>query len=64
MFLCKDTKRNNFELAAKFIKFNKKKEETNIIREIEIMNTLKHPRLIQIYDAFLMKNNICVILEL
>lgn len=51
-------------LAAKFIACPKKEDRRNVEREIDIMRSLQHPRLIQIYDAFENGKIMTVILEL
>ncbi|OQR69579.1 myosin light chain kinase [Tropilaelaps mercedesae] len=39
-------------LAAKFIKTQRKEDRIDVQREVEIMQKLQHPRLLQLYDAF------------
>ncbi|XP_022662813.1 myosin light chain kinase, smooth muscle-like isoform X3 [Varroa jacobsoni] len=39
-------------LAAKFIKTQRKEDRVDVQREVEIMQKLQHPRLLQLYDAF------------
>ncbi|CAF0972691.1 unnamed protein product [Rotaria sordida] len=51
-------------LAAKFITINKEQDRTEAFNEIEIMKALQHPRLLQLYDAFETKSDICLIMEL
>jgi len=51
-------------LAAKFIQINKEQDRIEAHNEIEIMKALQHPRLLQLYDAFETKTNICLIMEL
>lgn len=63
VYLCED-KETKLKLAAKFVECTKKEDKRDMEREIEIMNALRHPRLIQIYDALEYNKNICVILEL
>lgn len=63
VFLCKE-KKTGLELAAKIVKYKKKKERGDMEREIDIMSSLHHPRLIQMYDAFDYDNHIYVVLEL
>lgn len=63
VFLCKE-KKTELELAAKIVKYKKKKERADMEREIDIMSCLHHPRLIQMYDAFDYDNHIYVVLEL
>jgi myosin-light-chain kinase len=51
-------------LAAKFIQINKEQDRIEALNEIEIMKALQHPRLLQLYDAFENKGDICLIMEL
>lgn len=51
-------------LAAKFIQISKEQDRIEAFNEIEIMKALQHPRLLQLYDAFETKTNICLIMEL
>ncbi|CAF4751504.1 unnamed protein product [Rotaria sp. Silwood1] len=51
-------------LAAKFIQINKEQDRIEAFNEIEIMKALQHPRLLQLYDAFETKSDICLIMEL
>ncbi|VDQ06545.1 unnamed protein product [Trichobilharzia regenti] len=36
----------------------------SVMNEIAIMNTLRHPRLIQLYDAYHLDNEVTLVLEL
>lgn len=51
-------------LAAKMVSVVKEKEKKDVLNEIEIMQSLQHPRLIQLYDVYQNKEQICLILEL
>jgi len=51
-------------LAAKFIRVNKEQDRTEAFNEIEIMKALQHPRLLQLYDAFETKTDICLLMAL
>ncbi len=51
-------------LAAKFIQINKEQDRVEALNEIEIMKALQHRRLLQLYDAFETKADICLIMEL
>lgn len=51
-------------LAAKFIQISKEQDRIEALNEIEIMKALQHPRLLQLYDAFETKTQICLIMEL
>ncbi|KAL3276532.1 hypothetical protein HHI36_011907 [Cryptolaemus montrouzieri] len=57
-------KTSNLCLAAKYITCPKKEDRRNVEREVDIMRSLQHPRLIQLYDAFENGKVMCVILEL
>jgi len=57
-------KSTHHNLAAKFIQINKEQDRIEALNEIEIMKALQHPRLLQLYDAFETKTNICLIMEL
>ncbi|XP_055702745.1 myosin light chain kinase 2, skeletal/cardiac muscle-like [Phlebotomus papatasi] len=63
VFLCRE-RATGLELAAKFVPCPKREDRRNMEREIDIMRTLQHPRLIQIYDAFDDGKTISIILEL
>ncbi|XP_061499671.1 myosin light chain kinase 2, skeletal/cardiac muscle isoform X1 [Anopheles gambiae] len=63
VFHCRE-KATGLELAAKIIPYKKKKDRGDMVREIDIMSCLHHPRLIQLYDAFDYENKFYVILEL
>lgn len=51
-------------LAAKFVPIAKEHEKISVINEIEIMKSLQHPRLIQLYDAYESPKQMCLVLEL
>ncbi|UJR07658.1 hypothetical protein I4U23_011945 [Adineta vaga] len=51
-------------LAAKFIQVHKEQDRIEAHNEIEIMKAFQHPRLLQLYDAFETKGEICLIMEL
>lgn len=63
MYRCKE-KCTGLTLAAKFVGIARRQDRRNVEREVEIMRTLQHPRLIQLYDAFEAQNVMCVIQEL
>ncbi|XP_023213564.1 myosin light chain kinase, smooth muscle-like [Centruroides sculpturatus] len=51
--------------AAKFIITPRKDDRKDVLREVEIMRCLQHPRLLQLYDAYDDgKKEMCLILEL
>ena len=51
-------------LAAKLVSTLREQEKKDVLNEIEIMQSLQHPRLIQLYDVYENKKQICLILEL
>ncbi|CAM1295998.1 Uncharacterised protein g1436 [Pycnogonum litorale] len=52
-------------LAAKFITTPQPQDRKDVIRELEIMQDLQHPRLLQLYDAFDDRTQkMCLVLEL
>jgi myosin-light-chain kinase len=51
-------------LAAKFIGVPNRKERKNVERELDMMNRLQHPKIIQLYDAYEYNKMVCVVLEL
>ena len=64
VFKCRE-KKTGLRLAAKFVQAAKKADRINVEREVEIMKSLRNPRLIQLYDAFDDgKKEICLLLEL
>ena len=60
---CKE-KSNGKLLAAKFVSVTREQEKRDVLNEIEIMQSLQHPRLIQLYDVYQNTKKICLILEL
>ena len=57
-------KKTNKKLAAKFIETCSPKDREDVEREVDIMRSLQHPRLLQLYDAFDNgKNQMCLIME-
>lgn len=63
MYRCVD-KETGLRLAAKYIPVGRKEDRRNVEREVDIMRSLQHPRLIQLYDAFDCGKIMCVVLEL
>ena len=51
-------------LAAKFVSVVKDAEKKSVLNEIEIMKSLQHPRLIQLYEAYESPKQMCLVLEL
>ncbi|XP_068204148.1 uncharacterized protein [Palaemon carinicauda] len=56
------------KFAAKFVNTKRNQDRANVEREIDIMKALNaerpHPRLIQLYDAFDMDKEMCLVLEI
>ncbi|XP_076313326.1 myosin light chain kinase, smooth muscle-like isoform X2 [Tachypleus tridentatus] len=64
VYKCKE-KATGRSLAAKFVITNRAEDRKDVEREVQIMRTLQHPRLLQLYDAFDDgKKEMCLILEL
>ncbi|KAG7477870.1 hypothetical protein MATL_G00074180 [Megalops atlanticus] len=58
-------KTSGLKLAAKIITARNAKERVSdmALNEIQVMNQLSHPNIIQLYDAFVSKNQVFLILE-
>lgn len=63
VYKCQE-KSTGLRLAAKFIPIPKRDDRRNVEREVEIMNSLQHPLIIQLYDAYEYSKMMCVVLEL
>ncbi|XP_017066623.1 myosin light chain kinase, smooth muscle [Drosophila eugracilis] len=63
VYKCKD-KTNGLQLAAKFVPIPKREDKRNVEREVEIMNSLQHHLIIQLYAAYEYQKMMCVVLEL
>ncbi|CAG9571682.1 unnamed protein product [Danaus chrysippus] len=63
VYLCRE-KSTGLELAAKLVSVNRRDERRNVEREVDVMRRLRHPRLIQLYDAYEWGKCMCVVLEL
>lgn len=63
MYRCRE-RCTGLSLAAKFVSVARKEDRRNVEREVDIMRSLQHPRLLQLYDAFEFEKNVCLILEL
>ncbi|KAH8290918.1 hypothetical protein KR054_007156, partial [Drosophila jambulina] len=63
VYKCKD-KANGLQLAAKFVPIPKREDKRNVEREVEIMNSLQHHLIIQLYAAYEYQKMMCVVLEL
>ena len=51
------------EFAAKFIATPTVQDREEVRHELEITKRLKHRRLLQVYDAFSIGTNMCLVLE-
>uniref|UniRef100_A0A8C4SMV5 Myosin light chain kinase 2, skeletal/cardiac muscle-like n=1 Tax=Erpetoichthys calabaricus TaxID=27687 RepID=A0A8C4SMV5_ERPCA len=56
-------KSSGMKMAAKLIKFRNAKDKEVINNEVQVMNQLSHPNVIQLYDAYEVKNEIILIME-
>lgn len=63
VFLSKE-KSTEQELAVKIVSYKKKKEKSMMEMEIEILASLNHPAIIQVYDAFDFGNKLYCFMEL
>lgn len=64
VFRCKE-KGSGKTLAAKFVTTTRTEDRKDVEREVEIMKSLQHPRLLQLYDAFDDgTKEMCLVLEL
>ncbi|XP_063384631.1 myosin light chain kinase, smooth muscle-like isoform X1 [Cydia fagiglandana] len=63
VYLCRE-KTTGLELAAKLVSVARRDERRNVEREVDVMRRLRHPRLIQLYDAYEWGKHMCVVLEL
>lgn len=63
VFLCKE-KSSGLELAVKIVTYKKKKEKTMMEMEIDILASLNHSAIIQVYDAFDYGNKLYCFMEL
>ncbi|XP_063237985.1 myosin light chain kinase, smooth muscle-like [Bacillus rossius redtenbacheri] len=57
-------KQSGLQLAAKFVPTARREDRRNVEREVDLMRTLQHPRLIQLYDAFDNGKMMVLVLEL
>ena len=58
-------KKSGLKLAAKFVSTRQKEEKENVEREVDIMKSLQHRRLLQLYDVYDDgSNEWCIITEL
>lgn len=63
VFLCKE-KTNGLELAVKIVNYKKKKDKAMMEMEIDILSSLNHTAIIQVYDAFDYGNKLYCFMEL
>ena len=50
--------------AAKFVLYTRKEDRENVEREVQIMNTLNHPKLLYLLDAYdNARNEMCLVTE-
>ncbi|XP_034475796.1 myosin light chain kinase, smooth muscle [Drosophila innubila] len=63
VYKCKE-KTSGIQLAAKFVPIPKREDKRNVEREVEIMNSLQHHLIIQLYAAYEYQKMMCVVLEL
>eukprot|EP00093_Oithona_nana_P011563 11563.XXX_17929_13097_1 [CDS] Oithona nana genome sequencing. len=50
--------------AAKFVLYTRKEDRENVEREVQIMNTLNHPKLLYLFDAYdNARNEMCLVTE-
>ncbi|XP_054737956.1 death-associated protein kinase related [Anastrepha obliqua] len=63
VYKCQD-KATGLKLAAKFVPIPKREDRRNVEREVEIMNSLQHHLIIQLYAAYEHQKMMCVVLEL
>ncbi|KAH8418681.1 hypothetical protein KR222_009629, partial [Zaprionus bogoriensis] len=63
VYKCKE-KTTGIQLAAKFVPIPKREDKRDVEREVEIMNSLQHHLIIQLYAAYEYQKMMCVVLEL
>ena len=52
------------EFAAKFITTPRPQDKKDVEHEVDIMRRLHHRRIVQLYDAFEAKKEMCLVLEM
>jgi len=57
-------KKTKFTLAAKLIACPDENDKVSVRKEIDIMADLRHPKVLQIYDAFEQSKQMCIITEM
>ncbi|XP_071743068.1 uncharacterized protein [Lepeophtheirus salmonis] len=61
---CRDFDTPDKYYAAKFVHTTRRDDRRNVEREVEIMNSLKHPKLLQLFDAYDNgRNEMCILTE-
>ncbi|XP_078621722.1 obscurin-like [Branchiostoma floridae x Branchiostoma japonicum] len=63
VYLCED-KSTRRRFAAKYVRCRRSADRQSINHEIDIMNQLRHPRILQLYDAFDCGKEVAMIMEL
>lgn len=63
VYKCQE-KSTGLKLAAKFVPIPNRADRRNVEREVELMNSLQHSLIIQLYDALEYQKMMCVVLEL
>uniref|UniRef100_A0A1A9X4C6 Protein kinase domain-containing protein n=1 Tax=Glossina brevipalpis TaxID=37001 RepID=A0A1A9X4C6_9MUSC len=63
VYKCQE-KTTGLKLAAKFVPIPKREDRRNVEREVEIMNSLQHHLIIQLYAAYEYQKMMCVVQEL
>ncbi|KAK7864135.1 hypothetical protein R5R35_007651 [Gryllus longicercus] len=63
VYRCRE-RATGLQLAAKVVATPRREDRRNVEREVDVMRQLRHPRLIQLYDAFDNGKVMCVVLEL
>ena len=62
MYRCIE-KETGQEWASKYIRAIKATDKEAARKEVEVMNQIKHPKLLQCVDAFEMSNRIVMVME-
>ena len=57
-------KSTGVEFAAKFITTSRPQDKKEVEHEVNIMKKLQNKRLLQLYDAFTSKREMCLVLEM
>ena len=52
------------EFAAKFIVAPRPQDKKDVEHEVNVMMKLQHKRLLQLYDAFQKRDEMCLVLEM